>query len=107
MTVEAYGLMGIIITVLGGGLFGLITTLINKKTDKAKEVISSAVGVVDISNKTLMDMEKLVAQYRIRNAELEEDLREEKAFTSSLMSKMEGHYGTDELKRRASRRKPD
>lgn len=85
-----------VITVVGGGIFGLVNHLFNKKTEDAKLAVSKNTAQVEATNSVLKNMDLLLTNYRIEDdrkekkiESLEQELEEERALNRSLISKLE------------------
>lgn len=89
-----------VVTVIGGGIFGLVNHLFTKKTEDAKQAVNANTAQVEAANSALEGMERLLNNYRIeeekykqRIDDLEHDLKEERQLNIGLMKKLEGPNG--------------
>jgi len=85
-----------VVTVIGGGIFGLVNHLFTKKTEDAKNAVGANTAQVEAANSALEGMERLLNNYRIeeerykqRITDLEHDLQEEKQLSAGLMGRLE------------------
>lgn len=85
-----------VVTVIGGGIFGLVNHLFTKKTEDAKNAVNANTAQVEAANSALEGMERLLNNYRIeeekykqRIEDLEHDIREERQLNVGLMKRLE------------------
>lgn len=78
-----------IITVIGGGTFGVVNHWFNRKTEEAKAVVNKNTQEVEAISKALGGMEVMLENYRTEVDRLHKDLIEERALNAALVKQLE------------------